>query len=237
MTQPPLGMLQAGLTFLGFLLKGRFRATSGWPDSIKVVFSATVDCFTVSNPPMTDDRALVARVTQGDEPAFRLLIRQHERLVAHMVGRLVKGDQDREEICQDVFLKVFEKLPEFGFQSKLSTWIATIAYRHAINHVRKQKMKFEEFPEDEGWSERFIEREDPEELLAEKDQEAHILRFVDQLPAQYKAVLTLYHVDGMNYAEIGSVMEMPEGTVKSYLFRARNLLKEKLMRHFESEIK
>ena len=61
------------------------------------------------------------------------------------------------------------------------------------------------------------------------------MKLVDRLPAQYKAVLTLYHLDGMNYEEIGSVMEMPEGTVKSYLFRARNLLKEKLLKYLESE--
>ena len=182
---------------------------------------------------MTDDRTLVSRVIRGEESAFRLLIRQHERLVAHMVGRLVKVDQDREEICQDVFLKVYDKLPEFGFQSKLSTWIATIAYRQAINHVRKQKIEYEGLPDEGGWAERFIERQDPENILAARDEEAQIQRFIEQLPAQYKAVVTLYHLDGMNYAEIGTIMDMPEGTVKNYLFRARNLLKEKLLGYLE----
>ena len=69
--------------------------------------------------------------------AFRLLIKQHERLVAHMIGRVVKNREESEELCQDVFLKVYEKLSEFSFKSKLSTWIATIAYRHAINQIRK----------------------------------------------------------------------------------------------------
>ncbi len=184
---------------------------------------------------MTDDRTLVSRVIRGEESAFRLLIRQHERLVAHMVGRLVKVDQDREEICQDVFLKVYDKLPEFGFQSKLSTWIATIAYRQAINHVRKQKMEYEELPENGGWAERFIERQDPENILATKDEETQIQKFIEQLPAQYKAVVTLYHLDGMNYAEIGAIMDMPEGTVKNYLFRARNLLKEKAMKYLDMD--
>lgn len=185
---------------------------------------------------MTDDRTLVDRVLRGEESAFRALIRQHERLVAHMIGRLVKGNEDREEICQDVFLKVYEKLPEFGFQSKLSTWIATIAYRHAINHIRKQRMQFQEIPEDGGWLEQFVERETPAEILAAKDEEERVLIFVDQLPPQYKAVLTLYHLDGMNYTEIGEVMNMPEGTVKNYLFRARMLLKEKVTKYLHREI-
>ncbi len=185
---------------------------------------------------MTDDRALVAGVLHGEESAQRALIGQHSRLVAHMVGRVVKRDEDREEICQDVFLRVFEKLPEFTFQSKLSTWVATIAYRHAINHLRKQRMTFEEFPEDERWTERFVERDDPGERLADKDEEEHVLRFVGELPVHYRTVLTLYHLDGMSYSEIGAIVEMPEGTVKSYLFRARNLLKKRLKNYFKEEL-
>ena len=182
---------------------------------------------------MTDDRSLVSSVIRGDEGALRVLIREHERLVAHMVGRLVKDDADREEVCQDVFLKVYEKLPEFGFQSKLSTWIATIAYRHAINHVRKLRMQFEEFPDDERWAERFVEHDHPGEQLEAKDETERIHRFIERLPAQYKAIVTLYHLESMSYAEIGEIMKMPEGTVKNYLFRARNLLKEKLNKYFE----
>jgi len=185
---------------------------------------------------MTDDRALVAGVLRGEETAQKALIRHHERLVAHMVGRVVKQEEDREEICQDVFLKVFEKLQEFTFQSKLSTWVATIAYRHAINHLRKQRMSFEEFPEDERWTERFVDLDDPGQRLDAKDEEEHVLRFVSDLPAQYRAVLTLYHMDGLSYTEIGTIMEMPEGTVKNYLFRGRTLLKERLKKYFGDEI-
>ena len=184
---------------------------------------------------MTDDRAFVSRVRSGDKQAFRLLIQQNERLVGHMVGRLVRQQEDREELCQDVFLKVYEKLPEFNFESRLSTWIATIAYRHAINHLRKQKMEYTALPEDERWEQKFIVKEDPEGILSDKDLEEWVLKLIDQLPLQYKTVLTLYHVEGMNYAEIGAVTEMPEGTVKSYLFRARTLLKEKVKQYLGKE--
>src|SRR5258706_10726500 len=110
---------------------------------------------------MTEDRALVSRIMEGDQQAFRLLIKQHERLVAHMVGRLIDGEEDREELCQDVFLKVFEKIGEFKFQSKLSTWIATIAYRHGINSLRKRKIEVRDLPEEESFSSHFISDEDP----------------------------------------------------------------------------
>jgi RNA polymerase sigma-70 factor (ECF subfamily) len=182
-----------------------------------------------------EDRALVSNVLEGDMSAFRQLIRQHERLVAHMIGRIVKSDVEREELCQDVFLKVYEKLGEFSFQSRLSTWIATIAYRHAINHLRKNKLLLTDIPEDDRFSTSFVEEINPETLLTEQDMDNFILKLIDQLPPQYKVVLTLYHVDEKNYTEIGEITGMPEGTVKNYLFRARNLLKEKVKMYMGKE--
>jgi RNA polymerase sigma-70 factor (ECF subfamily) len=184
---------------------------------------------------MMDDRALVSKILNGDMQAFRLLIKQHERLVAHMIGRLVKQDMECEELCQDVFLKVFDKLSEFGFQSRLSTWIATIAYRHAINHLRKKKILLSDIPEEESFRGRFVAEGTPESVLLERDTDQFVLKLVDQLPVQYKTVLMLYHVDGMSYPEISETTGMPEGTVKNYLFRARNLLKEKVMRYLGKE--
>jgi RNA polymerase sigma factor (sigma-70 family) len=184
---------------------------------------------------MNDDHKLVAEVLKGDLQAFRLLIRQHERLVGHMIGRLVKNQEELEELCQDVFLKVHEKLHEFNFQSKLSTWIATIAYRQAINFMRKSKLAWSDIPDEERFTAHFVDYENPETTLSERDLDQYVLTLVDQLPAQYKTVLTLYHLDGMSYPEIGAVTGMPEGTVKSYIFRARTLLKEKVMKHLGKE--
>ena len=184
---------------------------------------------------MSDDRALVQNVLSGDMQAFRLLIKKHERLVGHMIGRLIKKQEEREELCQDVFLRVHDKLSEFSFQSKLSTWIATIAYRHALNHLRKQKMMFSDIPEEESFTSRFIEEENPETLTEDKDLDGYVMKLVNDLPAQYKVILTLYHVDSMSYPEICEITGLPEGTVKSYLFRARNLLKEKLKKTLGKE--
>ena len=189
----------------------------------------------MSHLEMTDDRALVARILSGDLQAFMRLIRQHERLVAHMVGRVIKNEQDREELCQDVFLRVHEKLGDFNFQSRLSTWVATIAYRHAINHLRKRKMLFSEIPDEEAFAQRFVEETNPESLTEERDLDEFVLKLVEELPAQYKTVLTLYHLHGMSYPEIGEITKMPEGTVKNYLFRGRNLLKEKVKTYLGKE--
>ncbi len=85
----------------------------------------------------------------------------------------------------------------------------------------------DDWNEDESWTNRFVDQASPESLLTENDLDNWIFRLVDTLPPQYKTVLMLYHKDEMNYAEIAEITGMPEGTVKNYLFRARNLLKEK----------
>lgn len=176
---------------------------------------------------MTDDKALVSRVLNGDMTAFRALIKKHERLVSHMVGKLVKQEEDREELCQDVFMKVYEKLGEFAFQSQLSTWIATIAYRQGINHLRKKKIMLTEIPEEVAIPE--------ENFVEDQDIENYLQKLIDLLPPQYKIVLTLYHLEQKNYAEIGEITGMPEGTVKNYLFRARQLLKDKAKKYLGNE--
>jgi len=185
---------------------------------------------------MTDDRELVCRIIQGDSQAFRQLIHQHQRLVGHMVARLVKSEEDREEICQDVFLKVHDKIRSFNFESKLSTWIATVAYRHAINHLRKQKMLFADLPNEDGFQREFVSSEKVDDDFGDQELEEMILKMIDYLPVQYKTVLTLYHLDHMNYQEIGAITNMPEGTVKNYLFRARSILKEKVKNYLGKEI-
>lgn len=184
---------------------------------------------------MMTDEALISKIVEGDMESFRQLIKQHERLVAHMVSRIVKNPEDREELCQDVFLKVYDKLKGFNFQSKLSTWIATIAYRHAINHIRKKQIPINEQGEWEEFKEQFIADDNLEEELAEKDLEEHVMVYINQLPVHYRAVITMYHVGGLSYQEIGKITDMPEGTVKNYLFRARNLLKEKIKKYLGTE--
>lgn len=183
---------------------------------------------------MNSDKALVSAVLNGERQALREFIKRHERLVSHMVARLVDDKSDREELCQDIFLKAYEKLGEFNFQSKLSTWMATIAYRHGVNHLRKRKMKWADLPEESNeWS--FVEPGNLQQTVEDEDMENIIHQNIQQLPAQYKVVLTLYHLDGMNYAEIGEATGMPEGTVKNYLFRARHLLKESVKKYLGEE--
>jgi RNA polymerase sigma-70 factor (ECF subfamily) len=96
-------------------------------------------------------------------------------------------------------------------------------------------MFYSDIPDEEAFTKKFVEESNPETVTEDRDMDDLILKLIDKLPPQYKMVLTLYHVDGMHYPEIAEVTKMPEGTVKSYLFRARNLLKEKVKMYLGKE--
>jgi len=183
-----------------------------------------------------NDAELVKHVSIGNENAFRFLVAKHQRLVMHVVGRVVQQQADVEDVCQEVFMKVFRKIDRFRGDSKLSTWIATIAYNTSISHVRKQgrhrEPSYDEeplllnFEKEQVFSHKTIEKEEAKKYL---------LKLIEKLPVNYRTVLTLYHLEEFSYREIEEITGMPEGTVKSYLSRARKLLKEKLEEVIETE--
>lgn len=183
-----------------------------------------------------NDAELVQQILAGNENAFRYLVANHQRLVLHIVGRVVKQQEDAEDICQEVFLKVFRKIKKFRGESRLSTWIATIAYNTSISHIRKQARNREiQMNEDEriDWGKTddwlvqgTVEKEEAKKIL---------LQLIEKLPVQYRTVLTLFHLEEFSYKEVEEITGMPEGTIKSYLSRARKLLKDKLEHVIELE--
>jgi RNA polymerase sigma factor (sigma-70 family) len=150
---------------------------------------------------------------------------------------MIQSPTDREDICQDVFLKVYENLGGFKFESKLSTWIAKIAYNTCLNHLEKKKvLLFDDISSDDRSLESLPGNTLAPDRLAEEKQTSSLLRKeIRKLPVHYKTIITLYHLDHMSYNEISEAMDLPEGTVKSHLFRARRLLKERLMSKYQPE--
>lgn len=175
-----------------------------------------------------EDQDLVRYVLNGNRGAFEMLIDKYQNLVAHMVSRVVNRPEDHEEICQDVFLRVYDRLEDFNFKSKLSTWIATIAYRMSINFIQKKELNRVEDGSDEGLLLKLREESTPYQELLKSDLTQYINRMVAKLPMHYRTVITLFHLEEMSYPEIVEVTNMPEGTVKNYLFRARKILKDHL---------
>ena len=185
-----------------------------------------------------DDAILVAAVVKGDKNAFRLLIARYEKLVVSIVFRMVGQREDTEDICQDVFLKVYEKIPGFRFQSKLSTWIGRIAYNMSINFLKKRKLLLLEDiidarPDGEGSAEKMeLTIRDvantPVQQLLENEREEMLVKSIERLSMIQKTILELFHKQEFSLEEIADITTLPVNTVKSHLFRARKQLREEM---------
>ncbi|MBA4168249.1 MAG: sigma-70 family RNA polymerase sigma factor [Chitinophagaceae bacterium] len=172
------------------------------------------------------DQQLVDGIISGDKKAVVTLIRQTENLVAKIICNLVAAQEDRRDIVQDTYLKVFHKIHTFTFQSKLSTWIGQIAYHTAINWMRKKQPHY---PGNLEEMEEVSNSPSPERMIVHKELMQVLQQHIQTLPQVQQLLISLFHQQELSYAEIRTITGMPEGTIKNYLFRARKELKRQLL--------
>jgi len=177
-----------------------------------------------------DDVTLVASVREGNTHAYRFLVEKYKNLVWHMVLRMGNRGEDAEDLCQDVFLRVFRDIGKFRGDSKLSTWIGSITYHICIDHLRRNKREM--VTNIEQFTPAMLAKIDVPENLGNLDRAAikklvHLI--IDAMPFQYRTVITLYHLEGFTYREIEDITNMPEGTIKSYLNRGRQIIHDKML--------
>lgn len=186
---------------------------------------------------MDNERSVVQRILGGDRAAFRLIVDEYGRMVTHIVSRMAYDEAEREDLAQEVFLRVYENLGRFEFRSRMSTWIARIAYNACLNFLEKKRPSLieDEFPE-RGGVDAFEAGTSLPDLTAHRGEVAEILeREIRNLPLKHRTALTLYHMEGLSYEEIGEAMNLPAGTVKSHLFRARKELRDRLASTYSRE--
>jgi RNA polymerase sigma-70 factor (ECF subfamily) len=172
------------------------------------------------------DNELISQILSGNRNAFTFLVNRYQKLVVHIAGRVIQRQEELEDVCQEVFIKVYQNLGKYRNECKLSTWIAAIAYNTGINYLRKFK-KWDEVNPDDSLALRNLS-DFGSTSYETADLHRYIRDQIELLPVQYRTVLTLFHLEEFSYQEIEQITGMPEGTVKSYLFRAKALLKEKL---------
>jgi RNA polymerase sigma-70 factor (ECF subfamily) len=177
---------------------------------------------------MFDEEKIINDILKGNLNAFQLVVKRYQNLVYSILNRMLTNNEDIEDVGQEIFIKVYENLKSFKKESKLSTWIARIAYNITINHLKKEsRNRFDDI--DESF-EFHSTSETPETKLIEKEFSHYLNDLISELPLQYRTVITLYHMDEFSIQEISEITKFPEGTVKGYLFRARKSLKEKLQK-------
>jgi RNA polymerase sigma-70 factor (ECF subfamily) len=178
-----------------------------------------------------DDAALVRRSLEGAPEACEALVRRYERPIYNLIVRLVRDPATAEDLAQDTFLKMFRALDTYDSRYRFSSWLFRIAHNTAVDYLRQRRLLIASPTVDEDG-----EEHDPVDRLADTDgpsPERQVLRqelvaaldeAIDRLRPDYRAAVVLRYQEGLDYQEIAQVMDLPLGTVKTYLHRARREL-------------
>lgn len=186
------------------------------------------------------DADVVSLAQQGRESAFRELVRRYERPVFSLVFRMVRDRETAEELAQETFIKVLNNIDRYQPQFKFSSWLFKIANNVAIDHLRRRQLdtvSMEGSPHAttsdlaEATSfELATQEETPLQELEARELGSEIERAISQLRPEYRACILLRHVEDKSYEEIAATLDLPLGTVKTYIHRARHELR-KLLEH------
>jgi len=174
------------------------------------------------------DEALLSRARKGDGHAFSALVQRYERLVYRVAYRLLGDPDEADDAAQEVFVRLFDSLADFRGEARLSTWLYRATRNRCVSTLRRQRpvISLEEVegtPPGNGI-------DDPEEALLRQETTDLVQRALGSLPEMYRTLMVLRHLEGLSYADIAEVTGLPVGRVKSRLFRARELLREELVR-------
>ena len=191
------------------------------------------------------DHELVAFARTGSEKAYRELLGRYERPVFSLVYRMVRDRELAEDLAQETFVKVFNHLETFNPKYKFSSWIFKIANNLAIDSLRKKQVQTVSLDgsrhattAEEADASRISvasSEENPEELLEARELGREIERAIGSLRIEYRTAVVLRHVEGRSYEEIAEIMEVPLGTVKTFIHRARLELRE-ILEHVRVEM-
>lgn len=190
----------------------------------------------VVEPHDPTDEALVQSVLAGDRERFELLVERYQTRLVNYLYRMVRNLEEAHDLTQEVFIRVYQALDRFDSQYRFSSWLFRVAQNAAIDLIRKRRVQLVPLSRraDDG-SEATVDLDlrdgQPSALAALEGREldASIRVAIDTLPWEYRELILLRHYGELAYEEIAEVKAMPLGTVKNKLFRARQMLKQRLL--------
>jgi RNA polymerase sigma-70 factor, ECF subfamily len=184
---------------------------------------------TLENVRLVSDAELVSTAIGGGEASFEELVRRYQRPIVSYVYRMLNDYDNSLDVTQEVFIKVYNSLERYSCDYKFSTWLYRIAHNAAIDHLRRNSMNSLslETETDDGTYQLQIESPNPtpEQERERSEWRAEIESVVKQLPAAYRDLILLRHARDLSYDEIAEITDLPLGTVKNRLFRAREMMR------------
>ncbi|MDR2482196.1 MAG: sigma-70 family RNA polymerase sigma factor [Treponema sp.] len=178
-----------------------------------------------------DDQLLVAGIVSGEQGQFRFLVERYERTVYGMGLSFFRNSEDAADFTQEVFLKAYRSLSRFEGRARFSTWLYKIAYNTALNSVSRRK-EYRSLAEDAC----LADGDTPEREALRAAARQAVLEAVTGLPDRYRICVDLFFFYDRTYQEIEAITGFPVNTIKSHVFRAKKLLREKLEDYAEGGI-
>ena len=181
---------------------------------------------------MTDEKVLIRKVLDGDQEAFAELMALHEKQVYNLCLRMTGHPEDARDLAQEAFLKAWRGLRFYKFESSFSTWLYRLTSNVCIDFLRQQKRRGTGslVVSDEEGEETELEVPDPDPLpeqqVIQQENQRIVAAAMDELEEEFRLALTLRVVDELSYEEIGEILDLKPGTVKSRIARARIKLKK-----------
>ncbi len=182
-----------------------------------------------------DDAQLVSASQSGNQDAFAILVQRHQRRVFNLVYRMLQQYEEANEVTQETFFAAWQGLHTFRGDARFSTWLYRIAYNCALKQLESRKR--DQALQVAMQAEQLVEPSGDEQIGDQIETHASqkmVREYLSTLPSKYRIVLILRHLQEMTYEEMAEILTLPIGTIKTHLFRARNLLKERLEK-FEQE--
>ena len=180
------------------------------------------------------DTVLVSSSVAGNNDSFAQLVDRYQRQIVNFVYRMVGNYETSLDLTQEVFIKVYASLDRYNPEYKFSTWIYKIASNTAIDHLRKQSVPLSplyQISDDEEFELPIPAKgPTPDRALERTERSAQIEEVISKLPPRYRELIVLRHVSELSYDEIADVTNLPLGTVKNRIFRAREAMRKHLIR-------
>ncbi len=181
------------------------------------------------------DRQLVERARSGDKRAFDLLVQKYHRRLMRLLSRMVRNQEEVEDIAQETFIKAYRALPQFRGDAAFYTWLYRIGVNTTRNFLASRGRSMptisdQAVNDDDEPDERLVAQDinTPESMLLSKQVAVAVNDAVEALPEELRTAITLREMEGMSYEEIAEMMGCPIGTVRSRIFRAREAIAAKL---------
>ncbi len=183
---------------------------------------------------MAKEEEIIKKALSGDQKAYSQILGRYRNAVFGLVYRMVRDREEANDLTQETFIRAFKSLPYYRPKYAFSTWLFRIATNRCIDHLRKRKVRTVSLDQGVETETGELRREipdsstRPDEIFFQKRRMVSIERAIDSLPPKYREVISLKHKEERSYEEIARILDLPLGTVKVRIFRARELLKKKL---------